>query len=158
MPCKRGAPAGNRNRFVHGGYSKTMMERKAAIRLRKQVVRAVILRVNIICRLREALLHKKKQLLAFRSIRRLSLMVRGKNPRLREPELCVSAKWRWIFKPRREPMEPGFKLLAYWGNHYQKQDYNPATVMRLIAACDIDPFTLLAKCYPPLQRASRVEG
>jgi hypothetical protein len=62
MPFKRGAPKGNQNRFVHGLYGKELMARKAAIRKRMQIVRMVVRRVTILCRLREALARKNVRL------------------------------------------------------------------------------------------------
>src|SRR5258708_7454494 len=55
MPFQRGAPKGNRNRFVHGLYGKAVMARKEAIRKRMQIVRLVLQRVTIIDRLPDAL-------------------------------------------------------------------------------------------------------
>ncbi|HEY1708674.1 MAG TPA: hypothetical protein VGG10_10460 [Rhizomicrobium sp.] len=151
MPFKRGAPKGNQNRFRHGLYSEATMARKDAIRSRTRIVRMIIQRVDILCRLHDALERKNIRLREARPVRYtrpLSTMIRrrGKLPHLRDLGMCIGSKTRQFFGRRREPMEPGFKLLVYWCDHYQKQDYDLKTVIRLIVACGLDPIALLAKC------------
>src|ERR1700761_5548504 len=105
MPFKRGAPKGNRNRFVHGLYGKELMARKAAIRKRMQVVRMLVRRVTILCRLREALARKGARLQA-----------------LKIPSPRASASWRsrgeaaGEERKRGSASSPLFKTRMRWPN------------------------------------------
>jgi hypothetical protein len=150
MPYKRGAPEGNQNRLIHGRFGKAIMARKAIIHRHRQTVRAVIVRVNVIARVREALRRKKTRLLEARPLRYTRALCtvfrkRGQMPRFRELEQCVGSKWRQYFGRNREPADPVFKLLMYWATHCEKEDWKAAKVMQLIWACGIDPASLLAK-------------
>jgi hypothetical protein len=70
MPFQRGAPKGNRNRYRHGLYSKVVMERRTAIRERREAVRIILQRMTIILRLHEALARKNARIRGPRPLRR----------------------------------------------------------------------------------------
>ncbi len=58
---KRGAPFGNRNRLRHGTYSRAYAERRAKVRALLARTRALICRLDMFARSREAVLRKRKR-------------------------------------------------------------------------------------------------
>ena len=98
MPFKRGAPMGNRNRRIHGLYSREMNERRAAIRRRIWVAKAVLARVAIVVLSREALAAKKLRTLPIPMPRPVPPLIykHGQMPRFRTLELVPPPRWRQI--------------------------------------------------------------
>ncbi|HEY1709141.1 MAG TPA: hypothetical protein VGG10_12805 [Rhizomicrobium sp.] len=96
MPFKRGAPPGNKNRLIHGLYSREIAERRRAVRHRKRMARMVLARVAIIIRTREALAGKVPRARQVPRRRRFQPVIRkhGQFPRFRAFELLPPPRWR----------------------------------------------------------------
>jgi hypothetical protein len=58
---KHGAPFGNRNRLLHGTYSRERVERRAKVRALLRRTRALICRLDMFARSRNALLRERKR-------------------------------------------------------------------------------------------------
>jgi hypothetical protein len=113
MPFKRGAPAGNQNRLVHGLYSRENDERRLAIRRRKWMARAFLARVAIVARSREALAGKvrRARMLPMRKPIPPVIRKRGCFPRFRELVLLPPPRWRRLERLFKRAGDPLIKLL-----------------------------------------------